>query len=48
MPLDLAVIAAEECRISQRRRIEAGDPQFRAMSEAWSAALRDGFTQIVI
>jgi hypothetical protein len=31
-----------------RRRIEAGDPQFKAMSEAWSTALRDGFTRIPI
>ena len=48
MPLDLAVIAADDCKITLRRRIEAGDPQFRAMSEAWSAALRDGFTQITL
>ena len=48
MPLDLCVIEAEACRVTQRRRIEAGDPQFHAMSEAWSAALRDGFTQIAI
>lgn len=48
MPLDLVVIEKDDLRISQRQRIEAGDPQFRAMSEAWSAALRDGFTQIEI
>ncbi len=48
MPLDLCVIEAEACRVTQRRRIEAGDPQFRAMSEAWSTALRDGFTRIRI
>ena len=48
MPLDLCVIARDACKVSQRRRIEAGDEQFRAMSEAWSQALRDGFTQISI
>lgn len=48
MPLDLVVIRRDDCKISARRRIEAGDPQFHAMSEAWSAALRDGFTQISI
>lgn len=48
MPLDLAVIERDACRISQRRRIEARDEQFRAMSEAWSRALRDGFTQITL
>jgi putative proteasome-type protease len=46
MPLDLCVIGRDACSVGQRRRIEAGDPAFRAMSEAWSKALRDGFTQI--
>jgi putative proteasome-type protease len=46
MPLDLVVIEKDTCRVGIRRRIEAGDPQFKAMSEAWSKALRDGFTQI--
>ncbi|SEN26870.1 putative proteasome-type protease [Gemmobacter aquatilis] len=46
MPLDMAVIARDACQVTMRRRIEAGDEQFRAMSEAWSRALRDGFTQI--
>lgn len=48
MPLDLAVIEKDACKISHRRRIEAGDPAFRAMSEAWSNALRDGFARILI
>jgi len=48
MPLDLCVIERDACRVSLRRRIEAGDEQFRAMSDAWSQALRDGFTQIPI
>jgi putative proteasome-type protease len=48
MPLDLAVIARDACKVTLKRRIEAGDPAFRAMSEAWSKALRDGFAQIVI
>ncbi|MEZ5755134.1 MAG: proteasome-type protease [Paracoccaceae bacterium] len=46
MPLDLCVIERDACRVSHTRRIEAGDEQFRAMSEAWSRALRDGFSQI--
>ena len=46
MPLDLCVIERDACKISQRRRIEAGDKAFGAMSEAWSNALRDGFTRI--
>lgn len=48
MPLDLCVIKRDECRVSTQRRIEAGDEAFREMSEAWSKALRDGFTQIRI
>lgn len=46
MPLDLCVIERDACRVSRSRRIEAGDEAFRAMSEAWSKALRDGFVQI--
>ncbi len=46
MPLDLAVIERDACRVTQKRRIEAGDEAFRAMSEAWSNALRDGFSRI--
>lgn len=48
MPLDLAVIARDACRVTERRRIEPGDEAFRAMSEAWSRALREGFTRIEI
>ncbi|SNX74629.1 putative proteasome-type protease [Cereibacter ovatus] len=46
MPLDLAVIERDACRVTERRRIEAGDENFRAMSDAWSRALREGFGQI--
>lgn len=48
MPLDLVVINKDECRISERRRIEKGDPDFSRMSDMWSEALRDGFTKIQI
>jgi putative proteasome-type protease len=48
MPLDLAVIEKDDLRVSRQRRIEAGDENFRNMSEAWSKALRDGFTQISV
>ena len=48
MPLDLCVIERDACKVTHRRRIEAGDAQFRAMSEAWSNALRDGYTRITI
>ena len=48
MPLDLAVIEADACRIGLRRRIEPGDPAFAAMSEAWSTALREAFRGIEV
>ena len=48
MPLDLCVIERDACRVSRTRRIEAGDESFRKMSDAWSRALRDGFTQITL
>jgi putative proteasome-type protease len=48
MPLDLAVIEKDALRVTLKRRIEAGDPSFRAMSEAWSTALREGFAKIPI
>lgn len=46
MPLDLLLIERDACRAGMQRRIEPGDESFRAMSDAWSNALRDGFTQI--
>ena len=48
LPLDLCIIARNACRVTRMRRIEAGDVAFRAMSEAWSKALRDGFTRITL
>lgn len=48
MPLDLAVIERDACRVGTMRRIEAGDADFAAMSEAWSHALRDAFSQIAL
>lgn len=46
MPLDLVTMRRDEFRISTRERIEAGDPTFNAMSEAWSRALREGFANM--
>lgn len=48
MPLDLLVIPADTYGVGVKRRIEANDPQFRAMSEAWSQALREAFGTIAI
>lgn len=48
MPLDLAVIGRDALRVTMSRRIEPGDADFRAMSEAWSNALRDSFVKVKI
>jgi putative proteasome-type protease len=48
MPLDLCVIERDACRVSRKRRIEAGDKAFSAMSDAWSDALRNGFRTITL
>ena len=46
MPLDLCVIERDACRVGMTRRFEPGDPAFRAISDAWSEALRKGFRGI--
>ncbi len=46
MPLDLAVIRRDRFAFDQHRRIEPDDPQFKALSDAWSAALRRAFAEM--
>lgn len=48
MPLDLAIIEKDACRVSAKRRILDGDADFARMSAAWSAALRDSFVKVSI
>lgn len=48
MPLDLAVIERDACRVTYQRRIEAQDEGFQRMSNAWSQALRDAFQRIEV
>ena len=43
MPLDLVVIEKDACRIGVDKRIEDQDPEFMALSAAWSHALREAF-----
>ncbi|RSK30726.1 peptidase [Rhodovulum iodosum] len=47
MPLDLAVMPSHSVCFSQLRRIEENDPKFLELSEAWSAALRNAFGEMV-
>ena len=46
MPLDLAVIRSGEFRFGVLRRIDAEDPEFTMISNAWSEALRHAFGSI--
>jgi putative proteasome-type protease len=48
MPLDLAVIAKDALAVTERRRIEDRDEDFREMSAAWSNALREAFRAIEV
>ncbi len=48
MPLDLAVIKKDDCKVSSKRRILEGDPDFMQMSAAWSTALRDSFVKVTL
>ncbi len=48
MPLDLAVIEKDACRITLSRRIEPQDEAFQKMSNAWGRTLREGFSAIEI
>lgn len=43
MPLDLAVVENDKLQFSQVRRIEEHDPNYLALSEAWSNSLRNAF-----
>lgn len=46
MPLDLTLLRKDSLRVDEETRIEPGDADFGAMSEAWSQALRNAFTRI--
>ncbi|MEL6584965.1 MAG: peptidase [Pseudomonadota bacterium] len=47
MPLDLAVIRADTFTFDQLRRIEENDPNYEALSRAWSEALRGAFDEMM-
>ncbi|MBJ3762078.1 proteasome-type protease [Maribius pontilimi] len=48
LPLDLAVIETDACRVTRQRRIEADDEVYQKMSADWSIALRESFANIEI
>ena len=45
MPLDLAVLPADQFAFSELRRIEPDDVHFHALSHAWSELMLDAFVQ---
>lgn len=46
MPLDMMVIPRDALCPSVERRFEPGDKDFRAISDTWSAALRESFLRV--
>jgi putative proteasome-type protease len=46
MPLDLAVMRRDTFTFGARRRIEADDPSFQAISQYWGDALRGAFSTL--
>jgi putative proteasome-type protease len=46
MPIDLLIYRTDTLEIGEERRIKADDPYFRTLSEGWSKALRNAFSNI--
>jgi putative proteasome-type protease len=46
LPLDLQVYAKDSFEVSNKPRINVGDPYFEAISSGWSDALRNALTQL--
>ena len=46
MPIDFAMYRRDTCHMGEIERIGADDPYFRALSAAWSEALRQAFEDI--
>lgn len=46
MPIDLLIYRRNQLHVAEQRRIEANNPYFRKLSEAWSKALLDVFSNL--
>ena len=46
MPIDLVCYSRGTLAVSMRRRFEAGDPYFDALSKGWSEGVRTVFSQL--
>ena len=46
MPIDLVAYERDTLEVRRRRRFEAGDPYFSALSKQWSEGVRTVFKQL--
>tara|TARA_B110000208_G_scaffold190133_1_gene253277 strand:- start:1474 stop:1707 length:234 start_codon:yes stop_codon:yes gene_type:complete len=46
LPLDLQVYVKDSFEVSDKPRINVGDPYFNAVSSGWGEALRNALTQL--
>lgn len=46
MPIDFCIYRKDTLHLGEQERIEADDPYFRTLSNAWSEALREAFDEI--
>ncbi len=46
LPIDLAVVRRDECRVGFRYRVQADEPYFRSLRDAWSQGLRRVFNEL--
>ncbi len=46
MPIDLVQYQKDQLKLTQRRRFEAGDPEFASLSRTWSEGVRAVFRQL--
>ena len=46
LPLDMAVIGRDECDLTSKRRIEAEDADYAAISNGWADAIRTAFDSL--
>lgn len=46
MPLDILLYRTDSLRVAVERRIDRDDPYFQALSQGWSASLREAFARM--
>lgn len=46
LPIDLQIQKRDDCKITKQKRFERDDPYFNEVSDGWSNALRNAFSQL--